>query len=173
MLPLEGSRLPVFDEETMNHNLSGSSSEPDDDDAVIARALSILEGRMRRATFDTPEAAKNYCRLQLGGLDHEEFGVIFLDGQNRLIEYRRRMFSGTQTQTSVYPREIVKAVLAVNAAAVILTHNHPSGTVMPSRADQALTQTLKSALSLVDVRVMDHIVVSASDSYSFAERGLL
>lgn len=154
----------------MNHNPASADSA--DDDAVIARALSILEARMRRANLSAPNAAKDYCRLQLGGLDHEVFGVIFLDAQNRLIEFRR-MFAGTLTQTSVYPREIVKAALKVNAATVVLTHNHPSGTVMPSRADQALTQTLRSALALVDVRVMDHIVVSASDTYSFAERGLL
>lgn len=153
---------------------SRASAGPTEDDTVIARALAILEGRMRKA-FDkigTPGVAKDYCRLQLGGLDHEVFGVIFLDTQNRLIEFRR-MFNGTLTQTSVYPREIVKAVLEVNAATVILTHNHPSGSVEPSRADEAMTHSLKSALALVDVRVIDHIVVSASDTLSFAERGLL
>ena len=156
----------------MKHHFPSVSSVKGDEDAVIERALSILEERMRRPAFGTPDTAKDYCRLQLGELDHEVFGVIFLDAQNRLIEFRR-MFTGTQTQANVYPREIVKAVLEVKAGAVILTHNHPGGTVMPSRADQVLTQTLKSALALVDVRVMDHVVVSASDTYSFAERGLL
>lgn len=153
---------------------SRSSADPAEDDAVIARAIAILEGRMRKASdlFGTPAAAKDYCRLQLGGLDHEVFGVVFLDVQNRLIEFRR-MFTGTLTQTSVYPREVVKAVLEVNAASVLLTHNHPSGSCDPSRADEKLTHTLKNALALVDVRLMDHIVVAASGTFSFAERGLL
>ena len=100
------------------------------------------------------------------------FGVIFLDAHCSMIEFRR-MFNGTLTQTSVYPREVVKAVLEVNASAVILTHNHPSGIVEPSRADEMLTRTLKDALSLVDVRVLDHIVVSAAGTFSLAEKGLL
>jgi DNA repair protein RadC len=111
-------------------------------------------------------------RLQLAGKDYEVFAVVFLDTQNRVI-YTQQMFRGTLTQTSVYPREVVKEALFQNAAAVILCHNHPSGNAEPSRADEALTHTLKSALALVDVRVLDHIIVTRSGTLSFAERGLI
>ncbi len=122
--------------------------------------------------FSSPTDVKDYCRLNLGGLPHECFWALFLNSQNQLIEYRT-MFRGTLTQTSVYPREVVKEALELNAAAVILTHNHPSGAVQPSRADEALTQTLKQALGLVDIRILDHIIVSAGETLSMAERGLL
>jgi DNA repair protein RadC len=145
-----------------------------DEDAVIAKALAILERRMRKPIqpFGSPDVVKAFCRLHFGGLDHESFGVLFLDAQNRLIEFQA-MFRGTLTQTSVYPREVVKAALAIHAAAVVFTHNHPSGTVQPSRADETLTAVLKSALALVDVRVLDHIIVCGDDALSMAERGLL
>ena len=110
--------------------------------------------------------------LQLGARAHEVFAVLFLDAQSRLITLEG-MFRGTLTQTSVYPREVVKRGLDLHAAAVILAHNHPSGTAEPSRADEFLTQTLKSALALVDVRVLDHLVVGRGSVVSFAERGLL
>ena len=110
--------------------------------------------------------------LNLGALEHEEFGVLFLDTQHRLISFKS-MFRGTLSQTAVYPREVVREALRVNASAVIFTHNHPSGDVSPSRADELLTRTLKETLALVDVRVLDHIVVSARACVSFAERGLL
>ena len=105
-------------------------------------------------------------------LEHEVFCVVFLDAQHRIIELRQ-MFRGTVTQTSVYPREVVKEALQLNAAAVILAHNHPSGVPEPSRADEFLTQSLKSALLLVDVRVLDHMVVTLNAVVSFAERGLI
>jgi DNA repair protein RadC len=105
-------------------------------------------------------------------LEHEVFCVLFLDAQFRIIVLEQ-MFRGTVSQTSVYPREVVKMALGLNAAAVILAHNHPSGCVEPSRADEFLTQTLKAALALVDVRVLDHFVVSGADLCSMAERGLL
>lgn len=145
------------------------------DDGIIKQALAVLAGRMstrNRSVFSNPDSVKHWCMLQLGALDHEVFGVLFLDVQNRLIEYQS-MFRGTLTQTSVYPREVVKEAIRLQAAAVVLTHNHPSGTVTPSRADECLTQTLKCALALVDVRVLDHVVVSASESLSMAERGLI
>ena len=104
--------------------------------------------------------------------DHEVFSVLFLDAQHRVIEFSE-MFRGTLTQTSVYPREVVKEALRLNAAALIFTHNHPSGSLVPSRADEALTQTLKSALSLVDVKVLDHIITSNSGALSMAEKGLI
>lgn len=144
------------------------------EDAILTEALRILAARLSRTghTFDSPQAVKSYCMLELGGLEHEVFAVLFLDSQHRLIEFRR-MFAGTLTQTSVYPREVVKAALATNAGAVILVHNHPSGATEPSRADEFLTSTLKSALALVDVRVIDHLVVGAHGCTSFAERGLI
>ena len=146
-----------------------------DEAAVINRALAILRRRLQRApleAFASPNAVKQYLTLQLAQLQHEVFTVLFLDVQNRLIA-TEQMFRGTLTQTSVYPREVVKAAIAHNAAAVILAHNHPSGSVQPSRADEALTQTLKAALALVDVRVLDHVIVGGCETLSMAEKGLL
>jgi DNA repair protein RadC len=111
-------------------------------------------------------------QLQLAGLAQEVFAVLFLDSQHRLLKWDE-MFRGTLQQTSVYPREVVRRALALNAGAVILAHNHPSGLAEPSRADEYLTQTLKSALQLVDVRVLDHLVVGQGAVVSFAERGLV
>ncbi len=144
------------------------------DDAVISQAMSILAGRMRSGgdVFASPTNVRSYCQLRLGGLNHEVFAVLFLNVQNSLIEYRE-MFRGTLTQTSVYPREVVKEALELNAAGVVLVHNHPSGNTQPSRADEAMTQTLKAALALIDVRVLDHIIVTANGSLSMAEKGLI
>ncbi len=125
-----------------------------------------------REVFGSPDAVKNYLQLHLARKPQEEFAVMFLDAQNRLIELNV-MFRGTLSQTSVYPREVVVEALRLKAAAVILAHNHPSGTVQPSRADEALTQTIKAALALVDVRVLDHIIVAPGQALSMAERGLL
>ncbi len=122
--------------------------------------------------FSSPETTNTFLCSKIGHLEHESFWALWLDAQNRLIE-AGEMFRGTLTQTSVYPREIVKKALAVNAAAVILAHNHPSGSVEPSRADEMLTSTLKSALNLVDVKVYDHFVVAGNRALSFSERGLL
>lgn len=143
------------------------------DDTVILRALRILQGRFKqRDVFASPDAVKDYLRLQAQGLAYEIFAVMFLDSQNRLIAYER-LFRGTLTQTSVYPREVVKQALALNAAAVILHHNHPSGVCEPSRSDEVLTQTLKSSLALVDVRILDHIITSDHGALSMAEKGLI
>lgn len=140
---------------------------------VLSQARRVLSQRVRRgATMSSPQAVKDHLRLEIGGLEHEVFCVLFLDAQHRIIVLKQ-MFRGTVTQTSVYPREVVKEALAQNAAAVILAHNHPSGAPEPSRADEHLTQTLKTALALVDVRVLDHLVVGGGDVVSFAERGLL
>lgn len=125
-----------------------------------------------REVFGSPDAVKTYLQLHLARKPREEFAVLFLDAQNRLIELQV-MFRGTLTQTSVYPREIVAAALEIGAAGVVLAHNHPSGTVQPSRADEALTQTIKAALALVDVRVLDHVIVAPGQALSMAERGLL
>ena len=143
------------------------------DDAVIIRALAVLSARFRqRDVFASPGSVKDFLRLQGQGLDCEVFAVMYLDAQNQLIEYER-LFRGTLTQTSVYPREVLKRSMEVGAASVILHHNHPSGRCEPTRADEALTQTLKSALALVDVRVLDHVITSDQGALSMAERGLV
>ena len=124
-------------------------------------------------SLSSPGAVRDYLRLSLGALPYEIFCVLYLDAQNRLLAMDE-LFRGTITQTSVYPREVVKLALARNAAAVIFAHNHPSGINEPSRADESLTQTLKQALSLVDVKVLDHFIVAGNGKpLSFAERGLL
>ena len=125
-----------------------------------------------RAAFSSPTAVKEYLRAKLAGFEHEVFAVLFLDTQDRLIEYAE-MFRGTIDSASVYPRELVKQALRLNAAAVIVSHNHPSGNPEPSRADEVLTQRLKEALALVDVRTLDHIIVAGSSITSFTERGLV
>jgi DNA repair protein RadC len=122
--------------------------------------------------FDRPQAVKDYVALHLRGLPHEVFAVLFLDTQHRLLALEE-LFRGTLAQTSVYPREVVKRALALNAGAAILAHNHPSGAAEPSRADEFLTTSIRSALQLVDVRLLDHLVVGGQDVVSFAERGLL
>ena len=142
-------------------------------EAVIARALKLLEHQVREAdSRRLPGAVRDYLRLRLADRRHEVFCVVFLDAQNRVIALEE-MFRGTLTQTSVYPREVVVEALNFNAAGVILCHNHPSGVAEPSHADEALTQTLKAALALIDVRVLDHVIVAGATSLSFAERGLL
>ena len=140
---------------------------------VVQQALALLECEVREAhALATPDAVRDYLRLRLGDRLHEVFAVVFLDTQYRVIE-TLEMFRGTLSQTSVYPREVVIEALARNAAAVILAHNHPSGHAEPSRADEMLTRTLKSALALVDVRVLDHFIVTRSGVVSMAERGLV
>ena len=143
------------------------------EDQVIERALAILARRARSGSaLNSPSAVRDYLRLSLGGREHEVFVAIFLDSQHRVIGCEE-LFRGTLTQTSVYPREVVKEALAANAAAVILAHNHPSGVAQPSQADELLTRNLKDALALVDVKVLDHFVVAGPQALSFAERGLL
>jgi DNA repair protein RadC len=141
--------------------------------AVLELARRALAQQLKaREVFSSPGAVKQYLQLHLAGREHEIFAVLFLDAQNRLIAMEE-LFRGTLTQTSVYPREVVLHALQRQAAAVVLAHNHPSGTVQPSRADEALTQTLKAALALVDVRVLDHVIVAPGDALSMAEKGLL
>ena len=144
------------------------------DDAAIKHALTILEGRLRKpgVQFTSPSSARDFLTLKLAELEHELFVCLWLDAQNRLIEYSE-LFRGTLTQTSIYPREVVKEAMRLNAAAVIFSHNHPSGLAEPSRADEALTKTLKQVLELVEVKVLDHIVIGGVSTVSFAERGLL
>jgi DNA repair protein RadC len=141
---------------------------------TLDRALAIVGRTLRtpRAAMHNPDAVKDYMRLALGGETVERFGVLYLDSQNRAIAFEI-VFNGTLTQASVYPREIIRAALGHSAAAVILAHNHPSGYLKPSRADEQLTQTLKAALALLDVRVLDHVIVSGDQALSMAERGLV
>jgi DNA repair protein RadC len=140
---------------------------------TIRRALKILDAQMRIApVLSAPAAVRDYLRLLLHDRGHEVFVCIFLDAQHRVIACDE-MFRGTLTQTSVYPREVVKAALTRNAAAVIFAHNHPSGVAEPSRADELLTQSLKQALALLDIRSLDHFVVAGNQVVSFAERGLI
>lgn len=144
------------------------------DRATVQRALAVLGAELAdgRDVYDSPDMVKAYLQLHLGGEPVEHFAVLFLDAQHRFMAFER-VFTGTLTQTSVYPREIVQAALRHRAAGVILTHNHPSGNVQPSRADEALTSALKTTLALIDVRVLDHIIVTPGQSLSMAERGLV
>lgn len=143
------------------------------EDRIMARAAKILEKRMvHKEILNTPNAVKDYLRTKIGARDYEVFVGLFLDAQNRLIA-SEELFRGTLTQTSVFPREVVKRALHHNAAGIMFAHNHPSGVAEPSHADENLTQALKEALILVDVRVLDHFVIAANASLSFAERGLL
>ena len=141
--------------------------------AVMELARRALAEEMKaRDSMTSPAAVRGYLRLAMQDLGHECFYTVFLDAQNRVIT-AAELFRGTLTQTSVYPREVVKQALAHNAAAVILAHNHPSGVAEPSLQDQALTRTLAEALSLVDVKVLDHFIVAPGACLSFAERGLI
>lgn len=145
-----------------------------EEDNVIDRAISFLERRLRSPgeAMMSPSTARNLLALRLAELPHEVFACIWLDSQHRMIAYDE-MFRGTLTQTSVYPREVLKSALKHNAAAVIFSHNHPSGVAEPSWADELLTNELKSALAMIDVRVLDHIIVGGTATTSFAERGLI
>jgi DNA repair protein RadC len=156
-------------------------SAPPSPESLLARRLSVarelllrdLREQMHRGPVMTsPQILRDWLRLYCAGLEHEVFLVLYLDANHRLIE-PQELFRGTLTQTSVYPRELVKGALARNAAALAVAHNHPSGQAEPSRADEFLTQTLKSSLSLVDVRIIDHFVVAGDQVVSFAERGLI
>ena len=141
--------------------------------AVMELARRALSQKLKAApVFDAPGQVKDFLALKLGGRPQEVFMVLFLDGQNRLV-HSEEMFFGTLTQTSVYPREVVRLALRYNAGAVVLAHNHPSGVAEPSRADEYLTQTLRTALRLVDVHVLDHIIVGQGQVVSLAERGLM
>ncbi|MBC53916.1 MAG: DNA repair protein RadC [Gammaproteobacteria bacterium] len=142
-------------------------------DQILDAARQVIDSKMQRgSSFTSSCAVKQYLVTKLAGFDHEVFSVLFLDSQHRLIAYKE-MFRGTIDGAPVYSREVVKAALQHNAAAVIVAHNHPSGSTEPSTADKKITQRLKSALELVDVRVLDHIIVGGDDTASFAELGLI
>jgi DNA repair protein RadC len=165
--------------ELLNAHESAGSAGPDRQSmrpelAVVLELARRAAGQQLgdREVFGSPAVVTHYLQLHLARMPQEQFAVLFLDAQNRLMEMQV-MFRGTLTQTVVHPREIVREALILGAAAVVLAHNHPSGTVQPSRADEALTQTIKAALALVDVRVLDHVIVAPGNSLSMAERGLL
>jgi DNA repair protein RadC len=145
--------------------------------AQLQAALELARRALReeissRDALSSPGAVRDYLRLSLSGREHEVFVALLLDAQHRVIACEE-MFRGTLTQTSVYPREVVKCALRHNAAAVIFAHNHPSGVAEPSHADEILTRSLRAALTLVDIQVLDHFIVAGSRTMSFAERGLL
>lgn len=144
------------------------------DQEIIDSAFTILESRLLKpeVVVTEPKHARDYLILKYAGLEHESFRIMFLTNKHELITLKE-IFRGTIDGASVYPREVVKATLHFNAAAVILAHNHPSGCCEPSQADKNITQRLVDALQLIDVRVLDHIVVGGNKSYSFAERGLV
>ncbi|EDH5631398.1 hypothetical protein CB172_13250 [Salmonella enterica subsp. enterica serovar Claibornei] len=170
----------------MNTALSLVSSQPDNVPSpatttlapgaqrIIRQALSILEQHLRQpgVPFLSATETRDWLRLKMAGLEREEFMVLFLDNQHQLLACET-LFTGTISHTEVYPREIVKAALRHNAAAVILAHNHPSGTTEPSRADRLLTSNLQNTLLLVDVRILDHFIIGHREIVSFAERGWL
>lgn len=142
-------------------------------DDVLEFAMAIVGQRFQRgACLSSPEATRQYLSLQLAGLPHEVFGVLFLDSQHRLIQ-NEELFRGTIDATSVHPRVVVQRALQLNAAALILYHNHPSGVAEPSAADRHITERLVQSLALIDIRIIDHLVVAGTASVSFAERGWL
>jgi len=140
--------------------------------AIELARRSLQEGLKAGSALTSPGAVRDYLRLALAARGHEVFVVLFLDAQHRVLR-STELFRGTLTQTSVYPREVVRAALAANAAAVIFAHNHPSGIAQPSQADELLTRQLREALALVEIRVLDHFIVAGNQTLSFAERGLL
>ena len=148
--------------------------EKHSDDEVINHALNILESRMNKPIMkvDCPNDGINFLKLKLAPLEHEVFAVMFLDNRHQLIKYEE-MFRGTIDGASVYPREVIKRALQLNAAALIIAHNHPSGIPEPSKADETITIRLKDACGLVQIRLLDHIVVGGMDIVSLAERGIL
>ena len=164
---------------SIHYELASSEAEPftsglgESQQATIREAIGILESRLRtNKAFTNPSDVKQFCQLHIAVEMDEFFCCMFLDSQHRLIAFER-LFRGTVDGASVYPRVVVRRALALNAAALILTHNHPSGLPEPSTADTKITQRLKEALVLVDVRVLDHVIVGTEGTSSMAEAGLL
>jgi DNA repair protein RadC len=142
-------------------------------DEILSAARNIMSHKVRRgASMTSPQLVKNFLSIKLGRLEHETFCVLLLDKRHRLIEYVE-LFRGTIDGASVHPREVVKLALAKNAAALVLAHPHPSGVAEPSQADELITQRLRDALSLVDIRVLDHVIIAGGSAVSMAERGLI
>lgn len=157
------------------HETSGHFQvlRPVSTEEILAMARALIKQRFARGqALTNSDATRTYLMLELAPLEHEVFYGVFLDNQHRVLK-TERCFQGTVDGASVYPREVVKRALQLNACALILAHNHPSGVAEPSQADQAITQRLIDALKLVDIRVLDHIIIGGADYFSFAERGLL
>lgn len=151
------------------YKLTGKTTEQD----VLAAAEGILKAKLeRQGSIGNPRDATDFLRMRLGALLHEEFHIMWSDNRHRILDCQK-LFIGTIDGASVHPREVVRAALTINASAAILAHNHPSGVAEPSTADRAITQELRDALSLVGVRILDHIVVGAGDCVSMAGRGLM
>jgi DNA repair protein RadC len=141
--------------------------------AAIELAGRFLSSQLKTTSvLSSPNAVQMFLKTQMRNMQYEVFACLFLDGQNQLIEYCE-LFRGTVNQTAVYPREVIKKALQLNACAMILAHNHPSGCAEPSRADQALTQAIKNAAGLVDISVLDHLIIAGDVHYSFAQHGLV
>ncbi|AYV24975.1 RadC family protein [Vibrio maritimus] len=154
-------------------NYTDTSIFTADEQETLAHAADILKSKLiisEQPALTAPNLVKAFCQTSLAAKEHEVFGVIFLDNQHR-VRSSAELFTGTIDAASVYPREVVKKALAENAAAVLFYHNHPSGTAEPSQADRRITRRLADALALVDIRVLDHFVISFEDTVSFAERG--
>lgn len=152
-----------------NYKLTGSTTESD----VLSAAEGILKAKLERlGSLGNPRDATDFLRMRLGALLHEEFHILWLDNRHRILDCQK-LFTGTIDGASIHPREVVRAALTINACAAIFSHNHPSGVAEPSAADRAITKELMSALQLVGVRVLDHIVVSAGEGVSMAARGLM
>jgi DNA repair protein RadC len=158
----------VKQEESAVYSFNAAANE----DEIIAKALAIISGRIvtGKISLSNPKAVKEFLTLKTANEEREVFSVVWLDSQNKTLAHEV-LSTGTINQASVYPREVVKAALKINAAAAIFSHNHPSGVASPSSADISLTNELKKALALVDVRVLDHIIIGGVNSYSFAEHG--
>lgn len=167
------SNLSILDVDASLHVRDGRGCyRPASVDQILAAARRVADLKVQRgAEFTSPGASKEFLCAKLAGLECEVFAVLFLDTQHRLIEYVE-MFRGTIDGAPVYPREVVKEALRLNAAAVVLAHNHPSGSATPSSADKALTRRLREALNLMDIRMLDHIVVAGCTAVSMAEKGL-
>ncbi|ABX16004.1 MULTISPECIES: RadC family protein [Burkholderiaceae] len=164
--------IPSFDAPLMLRDSRGRYRQASADQ-ILEAARQVIDQKMQRGDeFTSPAAVKDYLRAKLAGFEHEVFAVLFLDTRHRLIDYAE-MFRGTIDSAEVHPREVVKEALRLNAAAVIISHNHPSGNPEPSAADRAMTSQLRQALALVDVRTLDHIIVAGGTTTSFAERGLI
>jgi DNA repair protein RadC len=164
--------IPVVASSLLVRDVAGQY-RPAQADEVLLAAQQLLATQVRGSdVMSSPAVVKDFLRARLGSLPHEVFAVVHLDAQNRVLDYVE-MFRGTVSQTSVYPREVVRDALLRNSSALLLVHNHPSGLADPSRADECLTQTLKQAVALIDVRVLDHFIVAGNSVQSMAERGLV
>lgn len=173
---LGGELDRVYKQPTPAYALDNSGNyqfpDPVTPQQLVTLASSILESRIRKDALTSPEQTKQYLKLRLANYEQEVFSALFLDNRHRVISFNELSY-GTIDGASVYPREVVKTALKYNAAAVIFAHNHPSGVAEPSPADRAITVRLRDALSLVDIRVLDHIVVGYEGVVSMAERGLI